>query len=160
MVIFTNELAEQPAETLTSVFKFVGVEHDFVPDNLNSRYREGAVKERIPGLHLVRWQANLARKSSARRLWHALPKRVRWNIDRASYRAAMWNAKRGVVDDNGMSQSVRERLRAHLRPDGEALEDLLKRETPWLATWTGFSTDEPSRVASIGPETSRKYRSA
>jgi hypothetical protein len=150
MVIFTNELAEQPAETLTSVFRFVGVEHDFVPDNLNSRYREGAVKERIPGLHLVRWQANLARKGSARRLWHALPKRVRWNIDRASYRAAMWNAKRGMVDDDDMSQSVRERLRAHFRPDGEALEGLLKRETPWLATWTGSSTDGPSRAASIG----------
>lgn len=135
-VIFTNELASRPLEVLESVFDFVGVANDFVPDNLESRYREGAVKERIPGLHLVRWQADLARKNSARKLWHALPKRVRWSLDRVSYHAAMWNAKRGTVENSHMSQSVRERLRVHFRPDGEALGDLLGREAPWLANWT------------------------
>ena len=153
MVIFTNELAERPAEILTSVFGFVGIENNFVPDNCNSRYREGAVKERIPGLHLVRWQSSLARKGSARRLWHALPKRVRWSIDRASYRAAMWNAKRGAVDDSDMSQAVRERLEAHFRRDGEALGDLLGTEPPWLATWTddrGTSTGS-ARLSGNGP---------
>ncbi|MGA9286108.1 MAG: sulfotransferase domain-containing protein [Solirubrobacteraceae bacterium] len=146
-VIFTNELADRPLEVLESVFDFVGVADDFVPDNLDSRYREGAVKERIPGLHLVRWQADLARKSSARKLWHALPKRVRFAIDRASYHAAIWNAKRGAVDDDGMSQSVRDRLRVHFKSDGEALEDLLGREAPWLANWTGTSTTGSSSTA-------------
>lgn len=156
-VIFTNELADRPAEVLASVFDFVGVRDDFVPDNLDSRYREGAVEERIPGLHLVRWQADLARKSSVRRLWHALPKRVRWSIDRASYHAVMWNAKRGgAVDDNDMSQSVRERLRSHFRPDGEALEELIGRRVPWLSAWSGVVTDESSQIAASGCRGSHK----
>ncbi len=146
-VIFTNELSDRPAEVLASVFDFIGVRDDFVPDNLDSRYREGAVEERIPGLHLVRWQADLARKRSVRRLWHALPKRVRWSIDRASYHAAMWNAKRGeTVDGNDMSESVRERLRTHFRADGEALEGLLGRRAPWLSVWSGVAAGEPDPI--------------
>lgn len=134
MVVFTDELAEQPAGTLASVLEFVGVEADFVPNNLNTRYRVAAIKERIPGLHLGAWQASLARARPARVLWHALPEHVRRGIDGASYHAAMWNARRGGVGDD-MSPAVRERLRAHFRPDGEALGDLLDRDPPWLATW-------------------------
>lgn len=124
MVIFTDELAGRPAETLAAVFGFVGVEADFVPDNLGSRYREAAVKERIPGLHLFRWQAELSRVRLARVLWHALPEYVRRGLDRASYNARMWNARRGEAGDD-MPLAVRERLRDHFRPDGEALEGLL-----------------------------------
>lgn len=154
MIILTDELAELPVETLSAVFEHVGVEADFVPDNLDRHYREAAVKERIPGLHLVRWQANLARVRPARALWHVLPERVRWNIDRASYRAWMWNAKRGGVDDD-MSPDVRERLRAHFWPDSEALSDLLGRDTPWLATWAKSCADGHSGIASIGSEIAR-----
>ncbi len=147
MVIFTDELAELPVETLSAVFGFVGVEADFVPDNLGSRYREAAVEERIPGLHLVRWQANLARLQPARVLWHTLPEDVRRRLDSAIYRARMWNARRGVVGDE-MSRAVRERLRAHFRPDSTALADLLGRDTPWLATWAQPSAGRPSPLAS------------
>jgi Sulfotransferase domain len=148
MVIFTDELAELPAKTLSMVFEFVGVEADFVPDNLNSRYREAAVKERIPGLHLHRWQSHLARVRPARMLWHALPEYVRRDLDGAVYRARMWNARRGGLGDD-ISPAVRERLRAHFRPDSEALSDLLERDAPWLATWAQSSVGGPSNVASI-----------
>jgi Sulfotransferase domain len=148
IVVFSDDLAELPAETLASVFEFVGVEADFVPDNLDSRYREAAVKERIPGLHLVRWQANLARVRPARVLWHALPEHVRSGLDDVTYRARMWNARRGEMGDD-MSPAVRERLRVHFRSDSQGLNDLLARDTPWLATWAQSSAGEPSSVASI-----------
>lgn len=145
MVIFTDELAEQPAEILAAVFGFVGVEADFVPDNLNSRYRAAAVKERIPGLHLFRWQAALSRVRTARMLWHALPEKLRWHIDRASYNARMWNARRGEAKDD-IPMVVREKLREHFRFDGEALEDLLMGDTPWLKAWAQSSVGEPAGV--------------
>lgn len=158
-VIFTTELAEQPVETLGSVFRFIGVDDSFVPDNAGSRYREGAVKERIPGLHLVRWQASLARRASARRLWHALPKRVRWGVDRLSYYAAMWNAQRGAIDDGDISQRVRERLRGHFQADGEALAELLGRETPWLTAWSVISNGSSS-LEFMGSQTTRRLEAA
>jgi hypothetical protein len=153
-VIFTDELAELPAETLSAVFEYVGVDADFVPDNLDRHYREAAVKERIPGLHLVRWQADIARIRAARALWHALPKRVRRDLDSAIYRARMWNARRGEMNDD-MSPGIRERLRTHFRPDSEALSELLGRDTPWLATWAQSLAAMPSDVTSTGSEMAR-----
>ena len=152
MVIFTDELAERPAETLSAVFEFLDVEADFVPDNLGSRYREAAVKERIPGLHLVRWQSNLARLRPARKLWYALPEYMRKGLDGAVYRARMWNARRGGLSDDDMSTVVRERLRDHFRPDSEALSGLLERDTPWLAAWLSSQQGGPSSVMSKGSE--------
>jgi len=138
-VVFSDELAQRPAETLADLFDFVGVSRDFVPNNLDVRYRTAAVKQRIPGLNLVTWQTNLARVRSARTFWHALPKRLRRTIDYAynvtNYRIEMWNAWRGAVDDD-IPPAVREALIAHFRPDSEALEKMLGREVPWLASWT------------------------
>lgn len=135
MIIFTDDLSISPADTISAVFSFIGAEADFIPDNLTSRYREAAVKERIPGLHLVKWQADIARMRSARTLWHALPRSLRTGVDRAVYRARMWNAQRGGADDD-MSPVVREQLRAHFRSDSEALRDLAGREVPWLSAWS------------------------
>ena len=139
MAIFSDDLAERPAETLARLFAFIGVADDFVPDNLDTRYRTAAEEERIAGLNLYMWQEHVARVRAARALWHALPDRLRSSIDRRyrvmSYRVAMWNARRGVVGDD-MSRSIRERLQAHFRPDGEALGRMLGQSVPWLAGWS------------------------
>ena len=42
MAIFSDDLAERPAETLAKLFEFIGVAADFVPDNLDTRYRTGS----------------------------------------------------------------------------------------------------------------------
>lgn len=138
-VIFSDDLAKHPAETLADVFEFIGVSADLVPANVNTRYRVAAVKQRIPGLNLVTWQANLARVRTARRCWHALPDRMRSTVDHAynvaNYRIEIWNALRGAVGED-IPPSVHEKLIAHFRPDSEALEEMLSRDIPWLATWT------------------------
>lgn len=137
-VIFSDDLAERPADTLADVFRFVGASADFVPANLNTRYRAAAVEQRIPGLNLVTWQTNVARAGVARALWHALPHRMRSAIDRAynvtNYRVEMWNALRGAVGED-IPAAVHERLTAHFRPDSEALGKMLNRDIPWLVTW-------------------------
>jgi hypothetical protein len=154
MVIFSDELARSPRQTLPNLFEFIGVSSDFLPDNVDTRYREAATKQRIPGLNLVTWQTNLARARSARTLWHTLPDRMQRTIDHAynvtNHRIEMWNAWRGVVGDD-MPPSVRERLIAHFRPDSEALADLLGRDIPWLAAWEhGPDAEEVGTGASMG----------
>jgi hypothetical protein len=138
MAIFSDQLIERPAETLSALYEFIGVAPDFVPDNLGTRYRAAAERERIAGFSLDRLQMNLARVSSARALWHALPNGVRDRVDRgfsvAKYRVEMWNAQRGIVGEN-MSLTVRQKLIEHYCPDSEALGEMLGQDIPWLATW-------------------------
>lgn len=139
MMIFSDELAQQPTDILSKVFDFVGVSNDFIPENLGTRYREAAVKQHIPGLNLVTLRMKLARVSTARSLWFALPKRLQMGLHRtygqASYRIELWNAQRGTVDHSDISPSVRRRLVSHFLPDSEALTDIVGREVPWLASW-------------------------
>jgi hypothetical protein len=137
-VIFSDELAERPADVLPGVFDFVGVAPDFVPDNLGRKYREAAVRQRLPGVNLVTWQANLARARAARASWHALPEGLRRRLDRvynvANYRVEMWNARRGEVQED-IPRDAYDTLAAHYRPDSEALAAMLGREVPWVQAW-------------------------
>ncbi len=138
MVIFSDELAQQPRETVAKVFGFIGVAPDFLPNNLNTRYLTAAVKQRIPGLNLFVWKTHFARVRPARTLWHALPIRVHREISRtysmAAYRIQLWNARRDAVSDD-MPLSTRLKLISHFRPDSEVLSDLLNKEIPWLKVW-------------------------
>lgn len=139
MVIFSDELAQRPAETLASAFEFIGVATEFVPDNLDTRYLTAAVKQLIPGLNLFVWRGTLAHIRPARALWRALPSRLHGIISHAysiaAYRIQLWNARHGALDDE-MSRSTRLRLITHYRPDSEALSDLLGMEIPWLDEWS------------------------
>lgn len=139
MVIFADELADQPSETLSRLFEFLGVAADFVPSNLGVRYREAAVKQRISGLNLYAWQSSLSSVGLARALWHRMPGRVRFSISdaysAASYRIGLWNAQRGVTTHD-IPPSARSKLIAHFQPDSERLETILDTDIPWLTAWT------------------------
>ncbi len=138
MVIFSGELEQRPSETLAAVFGFIDVATDFVPENLNTRYLAAAVKQRIPGLNLFVWKANLAHIRPARALWQALPTSVHRGAGRAysvaAYRIQLWNARRDAVSDD-MPSSTRLKLATHFRPDSEALRDMLDMDIPWLEEW-------------------------
>ncbi len=138
MVIFTDELAKRPAETLGRLFEFIGVASDFVPSNLGIRYREAAVKQRIPGFNPYTWQSALSSLGPARALWHGMPERVRFGISHAysaaSYRIGLWNAQRGVAE-NYIPPSARNKLIAHFQPDSERLGSILDMDIPWLEAW-------------------------
>jgi len=137
-VIFSDDLESRPAKTIAEVFEFIGVAGDFVPSTLGTRFREAAVRERVPGLNLISWQATFARSRVARAMWHALPDRPRQSIDHAynvaNYRVEMWNGWRGVADDD-MSPAVHERLAEHYLADSEALAEMLSAPVPWISSW-------------------------
>jgi hypothetical protein len=140
-VIFSDELAERPAEVISDAYRFIGVSDDFVPDNLSTRYRTGATERRIDGLDLYALQGRLTHAASVRAMWRALPGSIRDKIDRAfgvaGFRVELWNARRERDSgDEGMAPNARSQLVAHFRQDSEALEKALGTRIPWLTTWT------------------------
>ncbi len=141
-VIFSDQLARDPAGTIARVFAFAGVSADFVPENLGTRYREAAVRQRIPGLNLNMWQARLAALAPARAAWHVLPPGGRALADRSynalNYRVAMWNAQRGVPEVR-ISPQARAKLIEHYRGEGEELSELLGVRVPWLKQWQALT---------------------
>lgn len=138
MIVFSSDLARNTRNVLSSVFAFVGVDPDFMPDNTEKRYRSAGVRQRIPGLNVNQYQARLAQVGPARRLWHALPPRARSvtgrSVSVAAYRVELWNARRERLGEE-MSASTAHMLRSHFEPDGEALSELLGLEVPWLTAW-------------------------
>jgi hypothetical protein len=139
MAVFSDDLAARPAEVLGEIFRFIGVADEFVPDNLEARYRTAAVEQRIAGLDLYAWQRRLTPVRPVRALWHVLPVGVRGHVDRlvgvASFRVEMWNARRGTDRGDNMPLEARQKLVAHFRRDGEMLAQVLGQEIPWLTAW-------------------------
>jgi hypothetical protein len=137
LVVFSNELSAQPIPTLARIFDFIGVQSDFIPENLNTRYRAAATKRRIPGLDLYAWQDAIAKSDLLRRIWHGLPDRLHRAVDQAyrvaGYRVAMWNARRGATEES-MSIDAQTKLAEHFQADGQALGALTGLEIPWLAS--------------------------
>jgi hypothetical protein len=143
LIVFSDELSEHPVSTLSRIFDFVGVDPNCVPDNLNTRYRAAATKQRVPGLNLHAWQERVAKLRLLRSLWHALPDRLRAGIDRAyrlaGFRVTMWNAHRGETEPDAID-SVHDRLIEHFLPDSRALSRLIGLDAPWLADWRNRSS--------------------
>jgi hypothetical protein len=141
MAISSDELSTNATSTLMRIFDFIGVSNDFVPDNLNARYRAAATKRRIPGFDLYDWQRSAAGLRPLRALWHWLPKSLRVKVDRgyrvAGYRVRMWNAHRSNVTQamSDMPADTRTALIRHFLPDSRALGQLIDQEIPWLRDW-------------------------
>lgn len=138
LVLFTNELASEPERALFRVWKFLGVNSSFVPDNLGVRYREGGERRRISWLSLGTARTAVAGSHRAKRIWYAQPHGLRSRLDggyeRAAYLIDLWNRRRGPNESN-VAQSVRVRLQEHFIADGELLKHQLGFAPHWLGEW-------------------------
>jgi len=150
LTLFSSELNAHPAEVVSRVCEFVGVDPDYVPSNLEVRYREAALARRLPNVDLYAWQDQVSQVTLPRALWHRLPVGMRRRVDewyqRASFRVDVWNARRGELTPE-MPPHIERRLREHFRPDSLALSEALGVEVPWLAKWNGkgsLPTGEPA----------------
>lgn len=141
LIVFTDELEAAPERLLGRIQRFVGVQDDFVPDNVGARYRVGATARRLSwlGTHsrLNPWglQRSISEIPAARRAWHSLPEQRRRGIDRVlarvAYRLDLWN-RRTNEDASEGDRAVVERLRAHYADDGRHLAARLGEEVPWM----------------------------
>jgi hypothetical protein len=140
LVLFTEDLRNDPEQLVRRVYKFVGVRADFTPDNLGMRYRVGGDARRFSWLaansQLNPWrlQERVTGNSVARGLWHALPERRRHQFDRMftriAHRTDLLNRRTNteVIDAD---HATLERLRAHYGPDTQRLAALIGADPPW-----------------------------
>lgn len=148
LVTFSDDLLRSPGDALARIHSFIGVDY-IAPENLGESYRVGASRKRWQGLSLYELQAMLARTSSARLLWHALPERPRRRVDQlfthASYRVELWNRRHGehTGDTTPADDLALRRLREHFQGDCARLNALIGQVPPWSSP----STEMGSAVA-------------
>jgi hypothetical protein len=156
LVLFTAELERDPGECLRRIHEFLGVNPDFVPDDLGVRYGVGKFAAGFSWRRPASWFApssplspqgarrRLWRSSAARRAWNSLSQQRRRQIAgrferivRASARrqtAARFKQQRTLADgraDTAPSDATVRRLRQHYADDTAALAALLGVSVPW-----------------------------
>ena len=136
LVQFTAELRSAPAVVVRRVYDFLGVDPDYVPDNLGTTYRPGGSTRRLHWLDLTKLQTKVASSTAARTLWHSLPesgrRRVDQTFDRVNYRAQLWNRRAsGTLAPSG-EDHIDDVLRAHYEEDARRLQSLLGTSPPWV----------------------------
>jgi hypothetical protein len=83
LVCFSGDLDREPGAVMRRVWSFLGVDADFVPDNLGQRYRVGGERKRAGWLDMDRLQNALAGSRPVRGAWRTLPAGARRRIDSA-----------------------------------------------------------------------------
>lgn len=133
-VVFSADLATDPAGTVAAVTRFIGVDGGFRPATLGQRYRAGAARRRFRGLNLYTVQETVAATPAIRAAWRALPGRVRTRIDDTFKEAAYQLDVRNrvvVPEPERPSPELEARLREHYAEDRETLKTLTGLEPPW-----------------------------
>jgi hypothetical protein len=158
LVLFTEELERDPGTCLRRIHEFIGVNPDFVPDDLGTRYGVGKFAAGFSWRRPSSWMSPaspLSPQGARRRLWRSSAARSAWNrlspqrraeigrryerIVRAATRrqtAARWKQQRTVEDDAAdavPSDATLARLRRHYADDATTLAALLGAPPPWQA---------------------------
>ncbi len=150
LVVFTSELASAPVALLSRVEEFIGVQADFEPENLDKRFRIGKIQRGFSWSSPSSWlspsspvspqgvRRALARNSSARALWHAIPpaprRRIARPYERLTVRAVRWNRRHPPNEVKANAKPSLEtigRLREHFRDDADRLVALIGDAPPW-----------------------------
>jgi hypothetical protein len=134
LVLFTDDLQRDPAEVVRQILMHIGLPPTFEPPNLGTRYLAGGDRLRTR-FDLGHLQTTVSRNPALRAGWHALPRPIRWRLDRG-YRALQlrhlnWNRRTDPVSLEPPPEVVK-RLRAHFDPDSRQLAKLLGRPLPWM----------------------------
>lgn len=133
LVVFTEELAHDPAALLARIYAFLGADPAKAATvDEERRARRGASTRRMAWLNPYLTQSKLARNGASRALWHAVPWRTRRKIDelfaRAAVRIDLWNREPG---DAAMPAEAAAALREHFQDDARRLAELIGRPPTW-----------------------------
>ena len=124
-IVSREELGTSRAETMRSLFEFLGVEPEFTSEEFEREWETGGAKAsgrfrvmdravRLPGLRTLD------------RNFDRLPERLRWRIERVVH-----DPESGEAPKPRLSAELRERLATVFRPDVARLEELVGRSFGW-----------------------------
>jgi hypothetical protein len=137
LVLFQDQLEEDPAAVCATVFSFVGVDPKFRPPNLGRRYHDAGSHRRFAWLDLTTWQHAAQRSRGLRSLWQRVPRSLRLRIlnryNLTSRRLLFWNRVpvEAKADPDPASAETLTRLRDHYRDDEQRLKTALGAALPW-----------------------------
>lgn len=126
-VFFADELREDPGAVVSSVFKFLNIDHSFVPPNIDKSFHKGSAK---PKTHLL--TPNFIYKIPLiEKIWkNYIPSRLR---RRVNFFINIWNTKKSKEDEETSIENsdAHKKLVEHYRHDVNKLCKLIDREIPW-----------------------------
>ncbi|HXR28919.1 MAG TPA: sulfotransferase [Solirubrobacteraceae bacterium] len=156
LVVFTEELEREPAQLLSRIQAFIGVDPDFQAPNLGERYLVGRVERGFSWGSPSSWmspssplspqgmQRALRRSSSVRSVWHALPEGpqqlMRGPYERVVRRVEVRNRRSAPAEVKANVQpsaATLERLREHYAQDAERLASLTGLAPVWQSPGGG-----------------------
>lgn len=134
-VVYTAELEADPAAVLVTLHEHLGVATDFVPENLEQRYRVGAGEQRMRRLSPEALRGRARRSAGLRRAWGGLPEGARHSVyngfEKVTYRFDLWNRRGAGAEPTGPAPETAARLRDHFAADAAVLTDPLGAPPPW-----------------------------
>jgi hypothetical protein len=123
LVLFMDEMIQDPVTTYKRVIEFIGIVDDFVPQNVGKVYHKGGTQQIIPDS----WRTMIKTNSLFRLFWDRVPDRIRNNV---RYWYDQKNVKTGSGED-APSMQARQMLIDHFAQDVEQLEKIIGRAVPW-----------------------------
>ncbi|MFT5335078.1 MAG: hypothetical protein ACI9DH_001689 [Halioglobus sp.] len=129
LVLYTEDLENEPEETLDRLLEFIGLPPGFRPATLGDIiHRGGGSSKRIPQ-SAREWLRN---RKMLYRLWQRMPAARR---GRLRFQYEQWNICRNSNSRGNamlLSEELQEQLRRHYRKDIDALLSLPIDPPPWL----------------------------
>ena len=122
LVLFQEDLLNDPRAVLAGLFAFLGVDTAYVPPNLGKKYHVGGT-QRIPGLRGWIQRQTVLKKVARKAL---LSER---NVEVVKFWIEVLNVK--PVEDEGLSSDERRFLREIFREDVALLRRTFSIATPW-----------------------------
>lgn len=134
LVLYTSELADDAGALVRRIFAFLGVDEDFPPPNLGTRYLEGAARPRSRAFDVPRLTRYLRSKKGLLSTWERVPIRVRQRMWSMVFFVEKWNRAPASGEGDArpaLSAELEGALRSHFRADRERLAELTGAEPPW-----------------------------
>lgn len=124
LVLFTDDLKNNPEGTIQKFFNFIEVDDNFVPKNLGKEYRKGGSKARVklltPGM--------IYKIPFIKKVWkdytpYSFRKRVEYTIN-------LWNTKSGETKFGPYDPAFKKLVKFY-SADIDKLEKLIGHKVPW-----------------------------
>ncbi|MCU7836683.1 MAG: sulfotransferase domain-containing protein [gamma proteobacterium symbiont of Taylorina sp.] len=123
LILYMDDLMEQPQQTLDKVIQFLGIKTQFSPANLGKIYHQGGNKLIIPNT----WKEKIKKNSIFRFFWDQISPRRKGYLN-------YWYEQLNVYKSKSKSEpsrQLRQKLIHHFYQDIKQLEQLFDSKVPW-----------------------------
>lgn len=124
LVLFTNDLRDNPEVVFKKILSFIGANEDYIPADISKKFHVGGSEPRVKLLT----PGYIYKVPFVSYIWkNIVPFTVRYRINQAINR---WNIKADTKKISADEETIAT-LTAHFRKDALLLEELVAAKPPW-----------------------------